>query len=414
MLAEKIDNRAAQGLTTFFTFAAYFGLVVLIAGYFLNTSDSRFHTQVYLGLYFPVAALLLLRSGAFYCAWLSNRELQCYTLLLIWFGVSTIWTPYDAIPHILKLLVMLWSLAMVVGMLLDNIRHFNTALCIAVLILAGAALWSLVQYIGVVGSDFYRYRLDRLGVRELNPILVGLVATILMLYCLMMARFAMESWQKAGYLVMALIFSVTLVLSFSRTAFISLLAVVFLYQFFIRNYKFAVTVSVFTILLLGVMVADIGQDWLVNISRSHTLDLRLWGWRQTLQQISEHWILGYGVRAPFSVSWVGTPYEAISPEFYHPHNLFLSIWYQTGIIGLSLMLCMLSLIARKLHTLWFAREIRYFSCIFIFILVACLVDRPALIDRPSHAWLWFWLPLMVALNADKLLRHGSEGDKQNS
>lgn len=403
-----------RGLTVFFTYAVYFGLIALIAGYSLNTQDSRFHTQVYLVLNLPVAALLLLRSEVLYCAWISNRALQSYTLLLIWFGVSTIWTPYDDISHILKLLFMLWSLAMVVMLLLDNMRHFNITLGIAVLLFAGAALWSVVQHIGVVGSDFYAYRLGRLGVHQLNPILVGLVASILMLYCLIMARLTVESSYKVGYLMMVLIFSVTLVLSFSRTAFVSLLVTVFWYQFFIRRYKFAATVSVLTISLMGLMVADIGQDWLVNISRSSTLDIRLWGWRQTLQQISEHWILGYGVRAPFAVSWAGTPYEAMPPEFFHPHNLFLSIWYQTGIIGLSLMLCMLGLIARKLHTLWFAREIRYFSCIFIFILVASLVDQPELIDRPSAAWLWFWLPLMVGLNADKLLIHRSAEQKESS
>jgi O-antigen ligase len=218
-----------------------------------------------------------------------------------------------------------------------------------------------------------------------------------------MCRLVNQRALQAGYVLLALVFAAVVVLSFSRTAFIALLVAVFCYQLFVGNYKFAATASIATAFLLGLMVTDFEWDWLVNISRSFTLDFRLWGWRQTVERISEHWVLGYGLRADFEVSWVGTPYEASPPDFFHPHNLFLSIWYQTGIIGLLLTLSMLGLIARKIHQLWYAVEIRYFSCILVFVLAACLVDRPALVDRPTHSWLWFWLPMMVALNADKLL-----------
>lgn len=114
------------------------------------------------------------------------------------------------------------------------------------------------------------------------------------------------------------------------------------------------------------------------------------------------------------MSWVGTPYEASPPDFFHPHNLFLAVWYQTGFVGLLLTFCMLGLIAKKIHQLWHAAEIRYFSCILVFVLFACLVDRPNLVDRPSHSWLWFWLPIMVALNADKLLMDRNTGGRGSS
>ncbi len=396
-------DRSLRGLTSFFTYACYFGLFVLIAGYFLTNHASRYHTQIYLGLNLPVAILLVLASKPLYRDWSGDPALQCFTLLLLWFGVTTLWTTFDNVPHLLKLLFMLVSLTLVLRLLLDNLLYFNITVGIAVLSIAVMVPWSVAQYLGGVGSDFYAHRLDLVGKRELNPVPIGSIGAILMLYCLMMSRLVTRYSLKAGYLVLALVFSLLLVLSFSRTAFIALLVTAFCYQLFIGNYKLAATVSIVTASLVGLMISDIEQDWLVNISRSLTVDFRLWGWRQTLEKISEHWILGYGIRADFEVSWVGTPYETSPPEFFHPHNLFLSVWYQTGIIGLLLTFSMLGLIVRKIHQRWHAPEIRYFSCMLIFVLVACLVDSPTLIDRPSDAWLWFWLPFMVALNADKLL-----------
>ena len=370
--ARHFVDRGLQGLTAFFTYACYFGLFVLIAGYFLTNQDSRFHTQMYLGLNLPVAILLVLAIKPLYRDWTSDPALLGFGVLLAWFGVTTAWTHYHNVPHLLKLLFMLGSLALVLRLLLDNLRFFNITVSLAAAVVAGAALWSVADHLGAVGTGFYAHRLDTLGARALNPILVGLIGSVLMLYCLIMYRLVNKRPLKAGYLLLALVFATIIVLSFSRTAFIALLATVFCYQLFVGNYKFAATAAILTFLFLGVMIADFEQDWLVNISRSFTMDLRFWGWRQTLEKISEHWVLGYGLRTDFEVSWVGTPYEASPPDFFHPHNLFLTIWYQTGIIGLLLTLCMLGLIARKLYRLWYAPQIRYVSCVLVFVLVAIL------------------------------------------
>ncbi len=396
-------HRSLRALTSFFTYACYFGLFVLVAGYFLTNEDSRYHTQLYIGLHLPVAILLVLAIKPIFRDWLADPALQGFTAVLAWFGVTTLWTTYQDVPHLLKLLFMLGSLALVLRLLLDNLRSFNISVSIAAAVVAVASIWTVAKYSGAVGADFYAHRLDFLGKRDLNPILVGVIGSILMMYCLIMYRMVNKQPLKAGYLLLSLIFATIIVLSFSRTAFIALLVTVFCYQLFVGNYKFAAAASLVIALLLGLMIADFEQNWLVNISRSLTLDIRFWGWRQTLEKISEHWILGYGLRTDLEVSWVGTPYEASPPDWFHPHNLFLEVWYQTGVIGLLLTLYMLGLVARKIHQLWYAVEIRYFSCILVFVLVACLVDRPVLVDRPTHSWLWFWLPIMVALNADKLL-----------
>jgi hypothetical protein len=46
--------------------------------------------------------------------------------------------------------------------------------------------------------------------------------------------------------------------------------------------------------------------------------------------------------------------------------------------------------------------VRYWCWIFLFVLLVCLVDSPGLIDQPGAPWIWFWLPLALAINADKM------------
>ena len=151
------------------------------------------------------------------------------------------------------------------------------------------------------------------------------------------------------------------------------------------------------------MLVNVDSEWLSNISRSSTFEIRLWGWKATWHQISEQWLLGYGVRAPFVVDWSDTPYAQTGMMFLHPHNLFLSIWYDAGLVGLILLLILLALIVKKLYSLQCIQEPRYWSYIFLFVLLASLVDSPTLINRPAGDWLWFWLPLAIAINAEKIL-----------
>ena len=73
--ARHFVDRGLQGLTAFFTYACYFGLFVLIAGYFLTNQDTRFHTQMYLGLNLPVAILLVLAIKPLYRDWSSDPAL---------------------------------------------------------------------------------------------------------------------------------------------------------------------------------------------------------------------------------------------------------------------------------------------------------------------------------------------------
>jgi hypothetical protein len=63
-------------------------------------------------------------------------------------------------------------------------------------------------------------------------------------------------------------------------------------------------------------------------------------------------------------------------------------------------------IAQKMRASLATPQVHYWACIFLFVVLNCLVDSPSLFDRPGESWMWFWLPMAVAINADKL----AEGD----
>jgi O-antigen ligase len=389
-------------LDRFVSFALYFALIMLVAGFFVLPENSKYHTAIYLGFYGPALAAVLLNFRSLKNDLASDPALQCFSLLMIWLGITTLWTPYEDIAHLVKLLLMLWILVLSVRLMLENMRYFTNALTVSLAMVAVVVIATLVEYLRTNGADFYTTRLGLIGGRAIAAPTVGQIFAIFMMFCLMQARLAQTAWRGAGYAVMAIIFMLPLVLSFSRTAFVALLLTSSWYYLQRGNIKVMLTMAGITGLFFGVILIDIDSLLHTNLSRIDSIEIRLWGWKATWKLIQEHWLLGYGIRAPLNVSWLNTPYAETGMDFYHPHNLFLSIWHQAGLVGLSLTLAMLALIARKLRARFFVPEVRYWSCIFLFVLLVCLVDSPGLIDRPAEPWIWFWLPLAVALNADKL------------
>ena len=213
---------------------------------------------------------------------------------------------------------------------------------------------------------------------------------------------------------MALIFLLPLILSFSRTAFLALSLTALWYCWQCGKTRLVWLIAGMSVLLFIMMMLDIDSEWLSNISRSLTFEIRLWGWKATLQQIGDHWLLGYGLRAPFVVDWSNTPYADTGMAFWHAHNLFLAIWYETGLVGLCIALLFLALTVRKIRPLLHIREVRYWTCIFLFILLSSLVDSATLIGRPDGDWLWFWLPLALAINIDKIADSARPGPEKVS
>lgn len=395
-------NSVNDALQRYCGHALYFGLFVLVAGFFIIPESSKYHTTVNLGFFIPALCTAVLHARELRRALATDPALQIFTVLLLWLGITSLWSSYDDAVHLVKLLLMLWLLALAVRLMLGNMRSFNISLSLALVVATAVLIATVFAHLVTTGADFYALRLSHLGGRSMSAVTVGEISAVFMLYCLMQARLATTPGFRTGFTVMAAVFLLALLLSFSRTAFLALFLTAMWHYVQLGKLRAALIVAAATILLFGLMLLDIDVEWLRNISRSSTVEIRVWGWQETLEQIREHWLLGYGARAELQVPLDDPRYIEIGEPFWHPHNVFLSVWYQAGLVGLALLVALVVALARKLRPLQGDRQTSYWSSIFLFVLLICLVDSPELIDRPATPWIWFWLPLAVALSADRI------------
>jgi O-antigen ligase len=109
-------------------------------------------------------------------------------------------------------------------------------------------------------------------------------------------------------------------------------------------------------------------------------------WELAWQLIQRKPIFGYGLQAGFPYGYAGV----------HPHNLFISTWYYTGVIGLALLL-IVTIFALK--TLYHNRKQPLGFAGLILLLhgiVACLTDQGQLMKSPAPLWFIFWWSIAIA------------------
>ena len=92
-----------------------------------------------------------------------------------------------------------------------------------------------------------------------------------------------------------------------------------------------------------------------------------------------------------------------SRTFLHPQSLYLSIFFEAGLLGLLLSLTMIYMSGR---VLWKseAKEAALFFSILVFGMVSFIFDSHELIDKVDHKWLLLWSPIgfSVALVLNEL------------
>ena len=129
-------NRVSDTLQRYCGHALYFGLFVLVAGFFVIPENSKYHTIVYLGFFIPALSAALLHARELGRTLTTDPAWQIFTVLMLWLGISTQWSSFDDAAHLVKLLLMLWLLALAVRLMLGNMRSFNTSLGLAVVLSA--------------------------------------------------------------------------------------------------------------------------------------------------------------------------------------------------------------------------------------------------------------------------------------
>ena len=79
----------------------------------------------------------------------------------------------------------------------------------------------------------------------------------------------------------------------------------------------------------------------------------------------------------------------------HPHNLYLAVAWQGGLLALSLMLALVATTLRTLLRHYAQAEAKLALAIWALALPAYLLDGYELVDKIGWTWLLFWLPVAI-------------------
>jgi len=204
--------------------------------------------------------------------------------------------------------------------------------------------------------------------------------------------------------VSGLIIAYAVYLSDSRNAWVSVVigAGTFLLAHRVQTRQSFVVAVLAFVVVLGTLITSLilneqTQEIMLPRGDSFRPDI----WTAIWERISANgfWF-GLGINTPDNVF-------AANREFLHPHNMYLSVMYQGGIVGLVLFLGILVAGLRAVLDNYHHHDAKLVIGILAIALPAYLLDGHELIDKVGTTWFLLWFPVAVGLG---LLWSKPQGD----
>lgn len=139
---------------------------------------------------------------------------------------------------------------------------------------------------------------------------------------------------------------ICLILTFSRTAWASLIASLVIVSIFNKKYiKFLIIIS--TTIICTDFLMGIGRSNPVKVMEDSSFLYRLEVWKTCIEIIKDNFISGIGFGTLFK--YVGNYSTIVSNSIEHSHNIYIQIFTETGILGFSIFIIILSTIFKNLY-----------------------------------------------------------------
>lgn len=148
--------------------------------------------------------------------------------------------------------------------------------------------------------------------------------------------------------------------------------------------------------LAGACIAGLG--WLLLPAQLRGGYIRAWEpgrlpvWQQTLREITERPLFGHGLGANLA--------SGPGSDASFPHNLFLSLLFYSGAVGLALFCGLIALLAARLWQVRAEAETSWIAALGLTGLLAGLTDLGQITQGPGPTWLLIWLPVGLVLCLD--------------
>lgn len=379
------------------------GLFVQLAGSTFNSDGSRYATQVHLLLLLP-ALLLLLCQKAAPCFW---RQPAAILLLLLmsWVCLAAVFNPGSARTpgHWLMVVLKIGLYVFAVASLSRHERRFTWVILAAVVVVVAFAWLTLYYQFGVLDQPLsypavrWKSRLRELGWHGYaafgHPIFAGQyygVFAILLTWLFIRAKGAV--WQSALFALGMVGLLAYVLLTFSRGAWFSVMAsgLLLLLLFSSARSRTLLGLAVLAFSVATVLFwSEIRSEQRIGVSSRDLI------WHDWWARVPEFWLQGAGAGAKFIFKFR----HGLIVE--HAHSLYLQLWYQYGIVGITLFVSLLGALLWKGWTCRAEPMARLGLVLLVFAMVAMVSDVYDIFVRPNMYWVMFWLPVGILLGVRK-------------
>jgi O-antigen ligase len=361
-------------------------ILLCLTSIFLLPSQSAASFPTYL-----LALVMLFSLVKWWDVW-RLWEFRWMFILLVWLTASTLWSdPVDARNLLTvssrSLLVFFFVVAVAECQLRGEMQRWMASL----FVLVGAATM-LVAVVNFHLTNPADGRLNGLGQLDTH-VIAALIHGVVLIFAMRLYADRTEMYWRFLACAAVALAAYCIFMSDSRTAWVSgaLGALTFLLSQRIRvPQQLILTMALVAVIgaamfLVLVMNEDIRQ---AALPRGDSFRLAIWA--ETLERISASPFIGLGI---------GTTDDMVLNDltFPHPHNLYLALVYQGGLVALTLFVlflwaCIATLLRRYEH-----QDAKTALSILALSLSAFLLDGHELVDKVGESWVLIWLPAGMAM-----------------
>ncbi|MFA5163316.1 MAG: O-antigen ligase family protein [Patescibacteria group bacterium] len=371
----------------------------------INFSSWSLNLASLYSLIFIIFALYLYLGGHFSFSKLGGKKvLFFWSAFIFWSLASLLWSfaPSSSLVELARLASFLAAFILGLGLIRNNqdLTDLIKVIIFSAFIPVAVALWQLASYSGLIEGNQ-----NRLFGTFAHPNMLAFFLTLIITLAVFIGlNLKKDRVEMYWYWLLALIFTITLFFTYTRGAYLVLLAIVFIVGALkFRKFLFVALAFIFLLYLSSNTISGRFNS-IFQSDPYGSISWRISLWRDELSYIKREPLLGYGSGLASTVIAQNRDWRLGSNE---PHNDFLRVAIDSGLIGLSLYLLLIISLLWQLKDNYFRTSAPRLKMINLFVLALglalyALSFGDNILNDSALQWSW-WALLggLIAVQAKK-------------
>lgn len=321
-------------------------------------------------LIFILFALYLYLTGHFSLSKLGGKKILFFwAAFLLWAAASLLWSfdPSASLVELARLASFLAAFILGLGLIKDNkdLTDLIKVIILSALIPVAVAANQFLSHSGLVEGDQNRL-FGTFAHPNMLAFFLSLIITLAVFIGLNLKKTRVEMY---WYWLLALVFTITLFFTYTRGAYLVLLAIIFIVgSLKFRKFLLFSLAFLFVLYFASNTISDRFNS-IFQFDPYGSISWRVGLWRDELSYVNREPIKGYGAGLAQAVIAQNRDWRLGSTE---PHNDFLRVALDGGLVGLSLYLLLIVSLLWQLKDNYFKTSAPKLKMINLFILAFAL------------------------------------------